>query len=71
VSKRAESVSGETQFYPGEIIRTIEENLARGRREEAEARNELIRDGVIEPGQELKLPATLTLGMRKRAKAIY
>jgi len=44
---------------------------AESEKEEAEARDKLIRDGVIEPGEKLTLPATLILGMRERSKSTY
>lgn len=50
----------------------ISEIRARSEREEAEARDKLVRQGVIEPGQKLTLPATLILGMvEARRKSTY
>ena len=55
-----------------EMMERIEEGRARSKKEEAEARDRLIREGVIKPGQKLTLPATLIEGMRKlRGNSTY
>jgi len=56
---------------PCELPKEIKESLEIGEREEAEARDKLVRGGVIEPGQKLTLPARLILGLRTRRKSTY
>lgn len=61
----------EMVFVPGEVPKIIKESLDRSKRENAEAQDKLIQQGIIEPGQELILPARLVLGLAERKNSTY
>ena len=61
----------QNEIRPGQIQEIIENSLAESKRRNAEARDRLVQKGVIQPGQELTLPASFVEALTKRKQARY
>lgn len=53
------------------VSEIIKERLAQSGKREAQARGRLIQQGVLEPGEELILPASLREALRTRRGSTY
>ncbi len=55
----------------GPVSKIIEKNLAESQIREAQAKKRLKQQGVLKPGEELKLPATFVEALRTRRNSTY